>query len=157
LLALIGRQRVWRLVEGLARDDVVAAGKVLAVAAQVDAREDDLGTGGSDVDADTHQRYVILQPDGILFQRAIVIELEVVVVVIRVLVVLVHDVFAIEMVGEAVSGLLFLILGIGHLNLLLNGSYLCPAGGRTVLRKAERPIRHSRQRAGGGGRIGASL
>src|SRR5262245_13822121 len=132
LLALIGRQRVRRLVEGLARDDVVAACKVLAVAAQVDAREYDLGTGGSDVDADAHQRHVILQPDGILFQRAVIIELEMVVVVIGVLVVLVYDVFAIEMVGEAVSCLLFLILGIGHLNLLLNGGPACarPAAGQ---------------------------
>ena len=82
LLAGIGRQRHRRLIERLARDHVVAAGEVLAVAAQVDAREDHLRAGGADVDADAHQRDVVLQPDGIFFQRAVLVELEMIVIVV---------------------------------------------------------------------------
>ena len=42
LVAGIGRERHRRLEQGLPRHDVIAAGEVLAVAAQVDAGEDDL-------------------------------------------------------------------------------------------------------------------
>ena len=100
LLALIGRQRHRRLVERLARDDVVAAGEVLAVAAQVDAGEDDLRAGRADVDADAHQRDVVLQPDRVLLQRLVGVELEMVVVVVGIAVVVVHDVLAEQVVGE---------------------------------------------------------
>src|SRR6266849_6109000 len=55
LVARIGRQRHRRLEQGLARHDVVTAGKVLAVAAKIDAREDDLRAGRADVDTDRHQ------------------------------------------------------------------------------------------------------
>ena len=42
LLALVRRQHDVRLEQGLARDDEVAARQVLAEAAQIDLREDDL-------------------------------------------------------------------------------------------------------------------
>src|SRR5262249_11009112 len=122
--------------ECFTRNHVVPAGEVLAIAAQVDAREDDLGAGRADIDADAHQRHMILQPDRILLQRTVVIELEMVVVVVGVLVVLVDDVLAIEMVGEAVSPLWFLVVGIGHQLTLLNKSM--PAGGRASLCPAEK-------------------
>ena len=122
LLALVGRQRDRRLIERLARDHVVAAGEVLAVAAQVDAREDHLRAGRADVDADADQRHMVLQPDRVLLERAVLVELEMVVVVVGILVVLVDDVLAVEMVGEVVPPLWFLVLGIGHLVSLLSGS-----------------------------------
>src|SRR6516165_6617678 len=52
LVARIGCQRHRRLEQGLARHDVVAAGEVLAIAAKIDAREDDLRAGRADVHAD---------------------------------------------------------------------------------------------------------
>ena len=66
LLALIGGQRVRGLIECFTRNNVVAAGEVLAIAAQIDAREDHLGAGRADIDADAHQRHMVLQPDRIL-------------------------------------------------------------------------------------------
>src|SRR5262245_54340291 len=119
LLALIGRERVGRLVERLARDHVIAAGEVLAVATQVDARKDDLGAGGADIDADADQRHMVLQPDRVLLDGPVVVELEMVVIVVGVLVVLVDDILAIEMVGKAVSHLWFLVFGISHQQSLL--------------------------------------
>ena len=114
----IGRQRDRRLIERLARDHVVAAGQVLAVAAQIDAREDHLGAGRADVDADAHQRDMVLQPDRVLLERPVVVELEMVVVVIARAFVLVLEVVAVGMVGQAVPGgllvVFFFILGIGH-------------------------------------------
>src|SRR5262249_56109172 len=69
LVAGIRRQRHWRLVQGFPRHDVVPAGEVLAVAAKVDAGEDDLRAGGADVDADRDQRHMILNPDRLVFAR----------------------------------------------------------------------------------------
>ena len=112
LVARIGRQRHRRLEQGLARDDVVAAGEVLAVAAQVDAGEDDLGAGRADVDADGHQGDVVLDPDRVVFQPLVRVEVEVIVVVIGIAVVGVDEVLAEEMVGERVRR--FLVVGIGH-------------------------------------------
>src|SRR6516165_7781996 len=48
LVARIGRQCHRRLEQGLARHDVVTAGEVLAIAAKIDAREDDLRAGRAD-------------------------------------------------------------------------------------------------------------
>ena len=67
LLALIGRQRHRRLEQGLARDDVIAAGQILGQPAQIDARENDLRARRADVDADRHQRDVVLAPERIVF------------------------------------------------------------------------------------------
>src|SRR5215472_2590253 len=92
------------MIERLARDHVVAAGQVLAVAAQLDAREDDLRARGADVDADADQRDVVLQPDRVLLDRAIVVELEMVVVVIGHALVLVAEIVAQEMIGKRMAG-----------------------------------------------------
>ena len=109
LVARIGRQRHRRLEQGLARHDVVTAGKVLAVAAKIDAREDDLRAGRADVDTNCHQRHMILNPDRVLFQPLVAVELEMIMIVIGVAVVLVHDILAEQMVGDGVTG--FAILG----------------------------------------------
>src|SRR5947208_1381495 len=114
LLALIGRQRIRRLIECFTRNHVVAAGEVLAVAAQVDARKNDLGASRADIDTDAYERDMVLQPDWVLLDGPIVVELEMVVIVVGVLVVLVDNVLAIEVVGEAVSPLWFLVFGISH-------------------------------------------
>ena len=115
LLALIGRQRHRRLEQGLARDDVIAAGQILGQPAQIDAREDDLRARRADVDADRHQRDVVLAPQRIVLQRNVVV-LEiviVVVIVVGILAVLVHDVLAVEVIGERVAPC-FLFFGVGH-------------------------------------------
>src|SRR6516225_9441075 len=104
LLALVGGERHRRLVERLARDHVVAAGQVLAITAQLDAREDDLRARGADVDADADQRDVVLQPDRVLLDRAVVVELEMVVVVIGDALVLVAEIVAQEMIGKRMAG-----------------------------------------------------
>jgi hypothetical protein len=62
---------------------------------------------------------VILQPDRILLEGPVVVELEMVVVVVGILVVLVNDVLAVKMVVKAVSSLWFLVVGIGHQQALL--------------------------------------
>src|SRR5712671_4073047 len=130
LLVLVGRERDRRLVEGFTRDHVVAAGEVLAVTAQVDARENDLRAGGADIDADGHQRHMVLQPDRILLQRAIVVEFEMVVIVVGIFVVYVDDVLAIEMVGQVMSARLRLVV-ICHQNLPLSAqSYSHITGSR---------------------------
>ena len=81
LLAAIGRQRDRRLMQRLALDHHVAAGEVLAEPLQADAREDHLRAGRPDVDPDAQERHVVLDPDRVLFERAI--GLEVVVVMVR--------------------------------------------------------------------------
>ena len=48
----IGRERDRRLEQRLARNHVIAAGEVLSVAPQIDAREDHLRARRADVDAD---------------------------------------------------------------------------------------------------------
>ncbi len=129
LLALVGRQRHRRLVEGLARDHVVAAGEILAVAAQLDAGEDDLRAGRADIDTDAHQRHVILQPDRILLERTILVELEMIVIVIGFALVLVDEVLPQGVVGERMTAavwaraffvLVVVVLGVGHQALSLN-------------------------------------
>ncbi len=55
LLALVRRERDRRLEQGLAGDDVIAAGQILGEAAQMNAREDNLRARGADVDADRGQ------------------------------------------------------------------------------------------------------
>src|SRR5262245_39323026 len=115
LVARIGRQRHRRLEQGLPRYDVVAAGEVLAIAAQVNAGEDHLRARRTDVDADRHQRHMVLDPDRVLFQPLVAVELEMIVVVIGVAVVLVHDVLAEQVIGDRMAA--FAILG--HSSLLL--------------------------------------
>ena len=82
-LALIGRERDRRLKQRLAGNDVIAAGQILSQPAQVDAREDDLGARRADVDADRHQRDVVLTPERIVLDRAVVVVEIVVVIVIK--------------------------------------------------------------------------
>src|SRR5215831_2923384 len=115
LIARIRRQRHRRLEQGLPRYDVVAAGEVLAIAAQVNAGEDHLRARRTDVDADRHQRHMVLDPDRVLFQPLVAVELEMIVVVIGVAVVLVHDVLAEQVIGDRMAA--FAILG--HSSLLL--------------------------------------
>src|SRR5690606_23972119 len=62
--------------------------KILAQAAQVDAREHHLGSGGTDVDADADQGDVVLLPDGIVLERPQ--RFEIVVIVVRLLAGQVH-------------------------------------------------------------------
>src|ERR1700704_334843 len=60
---------------------------------------------------------MVLQPDRILLDRAIVVELEMIVIVIGDALVLVGEVFAERMVGERMSaavGLVFFVLGVRH-------------------------------------------
>src|SRR5262245_26873597 len=156
LLALIRGERIGRLVECFTRNHVIAAGEVLAIAAQIDAREDDLGAGRADIDADAHQRDVILQPDRILLERPVVIELEMVVIVVGIIVVLVDDVLAIEMVVKAVSPLWFLVVGISHQQPLLNTSMPSrrPGSSRATLDLPKNPIGIAWRVRADGGRIG---
>ena len=58
------------------------------------------------------QRDVVLDPDRVVFERAVGVELEMIVVVIGVAVVLVHEILAEDMVGERVA--LFLVVIVGH-------------------------------------------
>src|SRR5262249_54697095 len=113
--ARIGRQRHRRLEQGLPRHDVVAAGEVLAIAAQVDAGEDHLRARRPDVDADRHQRHMVLDPDRVLFQPLVAVELEMIMVLIGVALVPVHDVLAEQVIGDRMAA--FAILG--HSSLLL--------------------------------------
>ena len=55
---------------------------------------------------------MILDPDRVVFQRAVGVELEMIMVVIGVAVVLVHEILAEDMVGERVA--LFLVVIVGH-------------------------------------------
>ena len=108
LLAAIGRERDRRLEQGFARHHEIAAGQVLAEPAQVDAREDHLGAGGADVDADAHQRDMVGDPDRIFLERAVVGEI---VVVVGVAVMGVREVDAVDMVVERMAGFFGIIGG----------------------------------------------
>src|SRR5262249_55700861 len=110
----IGRQRHRRLEQGLPRHDVVAAGEVLAIAAQVDAGEDHLRARRPDVDADRHQRHMVLDPYRVLFQPLVAVELEMIMVVIGVAVGPGTDVRA-----ERVTGALMAAFAIPGLSSLL--------------------------------------
>ena len=105
LLALVGRQRDRRLEQGLAGDDVVAAGQILGEAAQMHAREDDLRARRADVDADRGQRDIVLAPERIVLERDFVVFeiVIVVVVVVGVFAVLMHEVLAVKVVGESMA------------------------------------------------------
>ncbi len=132
LVAGVGRQRHRRLEHCLARDNVVAAGEVLAVAAQVDAGKDDLRPRRADVYAHRHQGDVVLDPDRIFFQLFVEIDLEMIVVVIGIAVVLMHEIPAKQMVGQRVVRFLvvsvFLIVLFGHSDALAGPVPLpCPA------------------------------
>jgi hypothetical protein len=58
------------------------AGEGLSQPAQVHAGENQLRAGRADVDADTRQRDVVLDPDRVVFERAAGIEIVVIVVVV---------------------------------------------------------------------------
>jgi hypothetical protein len=68
-LAGIGRERDGRLVERLAVDHEVAARQFLAEAAHVQPRKDHLRAGRADVDADAGERYVVVRPERVVFER----------------------------------------------------------------------------------------
>src|SRR5580693_8190766 len=79
----------------------------------MNARENDLGAGGADVDADRHQRDVVLPPQRIVLERAVVGVEIVVVIVVGIVGVNMDDIAAVQMVGERVGR--FLILVVGHM------------------------------------------
>ena len=114
LVALVGRERHRRLIERFPRHHVVAAGQVLTVATQIDAGEDHLRTGGPDVDPDAGQRHMVLNPDRVVFQTLVRVELEMIVVVIGVAIVLVHEIPAEQVVREGVLAARLLVVRIGH-------------------------------------------
>ena len=64
--------------------------------------------GRADVDADRHQRDMVLHPDRVVLEPLVGVELEMIVVVIGVAVVLVHEILAEQMVGERMALLGFL-------------------------------------------------
>jgi len=109
--AAIGRERDAGLEQGFPRHHEIAARQVLAEAAQMDAREDDLGAGRADVDADAGQRHMVLDPDRIVLERAVLVGE--IMVMIGVPVMAVREVDAIDMVGERMT-LLFGIIGGRH-------------------------------------------
>ena len=63
-----------------------------------------------------HQRDVVLDPDRVVLQPLVDVEIEMIVVVIGVAVVLVHEILAEQMVGQAMAGLG--IVGVGHSKVL---------------------------------------
>ena len=99
---LVGRERHRRLEQRLARDHDVAAGQVLAEPPQIDTREDDLGARRADVDADARQRDVVLDPERVVLERSV--DLEIVVVVIGIAVVDMRQVLPVHVVLQGVAG-----------------------------------------------------
>ena len=92
----------------------------------MNARENDLRAGGADVDADRHQRDVVLPPQRIVLERAVVVVEIVVVIVVGIVGVNMDDVATVQMVGERVGR--FLILVVGHILFSsgFNGLILAP-------------------------------
>ncbi len=75
------------------------------------------------------QRDVVLDPDRVLFQRLVVVEVEMIVVVVGVAVVRVHEVLAEQVVGERVARFLVVfVVGIGHSSLLRGGAVAVTLG-----------------------------
>ena len=110
LLAQVRRERHRRTIQRLARRDVIAAGEILAEAAQMHFGEDDLRAGRSDVDADAHERDVVGDPERILLGRQV--RFEIVVIVIGVAVVDMGEAGAVIMIRERVRALWFSVLGL---------------------------------------------
>src|SRR5579863_2359795 len=79
----------------------------------MDFRENDLCAGGSDVNPDAVERYMILDPQRIFFERPV--SLEVVVVVIGLPVVPVVQGVAETVIGESMAGRIFPVRLRGHL------------------------------------------
>jgi hypothetical protein len=127
LLALIRRQGDGRLEQGLARNDVIPARKLFTQAPEVQAREDHLRARRAHVDADALQRDVILDPDRIFFDRAIDLEMVVVVIVVAALLMRVLEIGPVDVVLEGVSALRLGI--VGHQS--LRGSSVRLRAGRT--------------------------
>ncbi len=100
LLAAIGRERDAGLEQGFARHHEIAARQILAEPAQMDAREDHLGAGGADVDADAGERHMVLDPDRIFLERAVLGEI---VVMVGIAVMRMLEVDAIDMVVEGMA------------------------------------------------------
>jgi hypothetical protein len=73
----------------------------------MDLGENDLRARGTDVDADGGQRDIVLQPQRIVFERAVIGVEIVVVIVIGIVRVHMRDVPAVEMIGQRVFGFLF--------------------------------------------------
>ena len=85
--------------------DTWAAGKVFAHPAHLEARKNDLGARGADVDADARQRDVVGLPERVLFngpRRTGVMIM--IVVVIGLVLVGVLEIAAVRVVGERVRG-----------------------------------------------------
>ena len=65
----------------------------------------------ADIDADGRQRNIVLAPERIVLDRAVVVVEIVVVIVVGVVGMQVHDVAAVEVVGKRVAGLLIVVVG----------------------------------------------
>jgi hypothetical protein len=87
------------LKQRLARDDVITAGQILGEAPQMHPRENDLRARRADIDADGGQRDIVLLPQRIVFSRAVIVEI---VVVIGVVAMHMRHLPAIEMIGQGV-------------------------------------------------------
>jgi hypothetical protein len=83
ILTEIGRQRDGRLVDGLPVHHEVTAGQRLREPPQVHARENHLGSGGADIDADRKERDVVLQPETGRGRIVIASNIVVIVIVVR--------------------------------------------------------------------------
>jgi hypothetical protein len=132
-LALVGREHDRRLVERLALHHEIAAGELLGHSAHVHAREDHLGAGRADVDADRDQREVVLQPQRVgLGVEGAEIVVVVVMFVVRIVAVHVQPVRALQVVLQRVG--LFLLQGLGHRNQILKLSIVSGANSSSGLR-----------------------
>ena len=109
-LVLIRCQRHRRLKQRLARDDVIAAGQILGQAAQMYPREDDLRARRADIDSDGGQRNIVLLPQRIVFECAVLVEI-VVVIMIGIVGVRMRRLPAVEMIGQGVWRLGFFLFG----------------------------------------------
>ncbi len=65
-----------------------------------------MGAGRADIDANRHQRDIVLTPERIVLKRPFVVEI---VIVVGIVAVPMYDVSAIEMVGERMARLVFFV------------------------------------------------
>jgi hypothetical protein len=73
-------------------------------------REDDLRPGRADVDADGGQRDIVLLPQGIVFKRAVIVEV-MIMVMIGVVGMHMSKVPAVEVIGQGMRGFGFFLFG----------------------------------------------
>src|SRR5206468_4945158 len=80
LLAPVRGERDRGLEQRLPGHDEVTARKLLPHAPQIQSGENNLRSGRADVDADAQQRNVVLDPQGIVFEAAVRVEVIMIVV-----------------------------------------------------------------------------